>query len=177
MPCLIEVSPGAAVFSGHTGQVGVIHILRVLEALWGSHAEPPLPELSPGLFCVPSLPSVSALTPGFKENSLQERGWGYGHGDSTHIQVLEKMADLELCQSYSWLNCLLWFTASVPQCGHIWGLLPGCGGVMAALSMLSRAPSSQIYLMKQWLPLNNGDSETQAGDLTKAINSIQRRQG
>lgn len=63
----------------------------------GSHAEQPFPVLSPGPFYVPPLPSIWAL-----RNTVFRRD--AGGRDSMdmetliHTQVLEKMAELELCQ-------------------------------------------------------------------------------
>lgn len=55
-------------------------------------------------------------------------------GTPTYIQVLEKMPELELCQGWGQLQCLLWvyrplsFTEDTSA-----GLFPGCKDVTAAL--------------------------------------------
>lgn len=94
VPCLTE----AQLCSQATLDRPATYILRVPEALWGgSHAEQPLAVLSPGLFYVPPLPSIWAL----RNTVFRRDAVGRDSMDMEtliHIQVLEKMAELELCQ-------------------------------------------------------------------------------
>lgn len=128
--------------SGHTGQATYSHIFFIYSQgprgfVEGSHAEQPLPVLSPGPFYVPPLPSIWAL----RNTVFRRDAEGRDSMDMEtliHTQVLRKWLNWSCTRARVGCTASCEFTLSL-NVGTSVGLLPrlqGCDAQQSSLGTL-----------------------------------------